>query len=161
MTATVTCVHCTLSPATAESLNERIGDFAGLVGLVLVLVTLFTQQRSAKLTELQSGPVVTARKIWTTELWQSRVLLLVTVALFAVGLPIVVECVGSLDPLNDEGPLRAAFTIVWALLVALIFWQGSIAKAACAERKEWDKLNSPTNEAPVVSTSDDQSHGGA
>lgn len=139
MTSTVSCAHCALSLATDESLNERIGDFADLVGLVLVLVTLFTQQRSAKLSELQQGAIVSKRRIWTTEVYLDAVLLLVTIGLFAAGLPIVIECLTSLHPLRDTGPLRVAFTIVWALLIALIVWQASLALAARAGRGKWDE----------------------
>jgi hypothetical protein len=41
--------------ATTETLNERIAGFAALVGLVLVLVTLFTSQRSGHIEELREG----------------------------------------------------------------------------------------------------------
>jgi hypothetical protein len=131
---------------TAESLNERIGDFAALVGVVLVLVTLFTQQRSSRLGDL-SGRVVLERRDWTTELYLDTALLLVTVGLFLAGLPIVVEAAKSFHPLRETGPLRGAFALVWALLIALIVWQASLVVRALDGRKKWDEDN-PSGSKP-------------
>ncbi len=121
--------------ATVQTLNGRVGDFAALVGLVLVLVTLFTSQRDSRLKEL-SAAAPTNREL-TTEVWLNRVLAVFTALLFLAGLPLVLDCIKSLHPLSDSGPLRVAFTMVWLLLIALIGWQCSLAHAACSERKRW------------------------
>jgi uncharacterized membrane protein len=118
-----------------DTLNKRIGDSAALVGLVLVLVTLFTQQRSGKIESLEDQN--SEERQWTTEVGLDAVLSLVTLGLFAVGMPIADECVESFHPLSDAGPLRGAFVIVWALLVAVMTWQISLVCAAWGKRKKW------------------------
>jgi uncharacterized membrane protein len=127
--------NCAQLLATIDTLNERIGDFADLVGLVLVLVTLFTQQRNSRIASLEEG--VSEKREWNTEVALNVVLFLVTLGLFVVGLPIVFECVRSFHPRSDAGPLRGAFVIVWALLVALMIWQISLVCAAWGKRKKW------------------------
>lgn len=119
--------------APAETLNERIGDFGGLVGIVLVLATLFTQQRSEKRRELIVNSPTEGD--WVVEIFLNVVLAVATICLFAAGLPLVIDSVKGLDPVADTGPLRGAFAIVWVLLIALIAWQVVLAVGACKERK--------------------------
>lgn len=137
--------HCALLLVTVETLNERIGDFADLVGLVLVLVTLFTQQRSGRIASLEEA--VSKKREWDVEVALNAVLFLVTLGLFVVGLPIVFECVESFHPFSDTGPLRGAFVLVWTLLIALMIWQISLLCASWGARDTWVKQHS-TSPAP-------------
>jgi hypothetical protein len=103
-------------------LDGRITDFASLVGLVLVLLTLFTSQRATAIRELPAS--ATAHKIdGVQEVVIDAVLVIFTCLLFVVGLPISVDAVKHLHPLAFSGPLRGAFVITWILLPGLAFWQ--------------------------------------
>lgn len=123
--------------ATTDTLNERIAGFAALVGLVLVLVTLFTSQRSSHIAELRKG--TPAKRDWTTEIWLSAVVAIFTFGVFLTGLPLLVDSIRHLDLTGDSGPLRGAFILVWLLLIVLIVWQISLGCAARDERKAWVK----------------------
>jgi uncharacterized membrane protein len=119
------------------SLNDRIGDFAGLVGLVLVLITLYTTQRGDALDALEAA-AGRGRAEYTRHMWLTIALVVVTVLLFAAGLPLFFDAICALHPLRNEGPLRSAFVIVWLLLPVLFVWQGSLAADALQARKQWD-----------------------
>jgi hypothetical protein len=117
-------------------LDSRITDFATLVALVLVLLTLFTGQRAAAVLALREG-ARTKRRDAITELSLDLVLLAATALLFLIGLPIAVDATESLHPLAHSGPLRGAFVVTWLLLVGLVVWQWRILEDA---RKLLDKL---------------------
>jgi hypothetical protein len=135
----MTAVVLAAAAPPAESLNERIGDFGGLVGIVLVLATLFTQQRNEKRRQLIAGRPTEGD--WAVEIFLNVVLAVATIGLFAAGLPLVIDGVKGLDPLADTGPLRGAFAIVWVLLIALIAWQIVLAVGACKKRKSLRETN--------------------
>jgi len=126
-----------VSAAASEDLNQRIGDFAGLVGLVLVLITLFTSQRQEALRQLTASPQ-TSREPFTRELLLDGLLALTTVLLFLSGLPLFVDSASPFHPRSHDGPLRIAFLIVWALLPFLVIWQARLAWGARAARQDWD-----------------------
>jgi len=107
-------------------LDSRITDFASLVGLVLVLLTLFTGQRASTLRELTHSADA-KRADGVQELILDVVLVIVTLLLFLAGLPIAIDAVGHLHPLAFSGPLRGAFVITWVLLPGLFLWQGVLA----------------------------------
>ncbi len=115
-----------LVTATVES---RIKDFAGLVGLVLVLVTLFTNQRATTLRELRGSPKAKQPDA-TQEMGLLALLLVVTVLLFLCGLPIVHAAATHWHPRASAGPLRAAFTLSWILLLGVIAWQAVLLNRA-------------------------------
>lgn len=107
----------------AADIGDRISDFAGLVGLVLVLITLFTSQRAAMLSELESSS--TGKKHDATqEMCLLGLLLVITLLLFVAGLPVLAGAICGWHPRAFLGPLRAAFVLSWLLLVGLVGWQG-------------------------------------
>ena len=109
---------------------SRIKDFAGLVGLVLVLITLFTNQRA---TTLRSLGAKSKKADATQEACLLAVLMVVTTLLFLVGLPVLIQAVNDWHPRAFAGPVRAAFGLSWVLLVGLIGWQGSLIYRALAK----------------------------
>ncbi len=132
----IICSHCVQQLAAPDALNDRIRGFAALVGLVLVLVTLFTSQRNSHIQELRGG--TPQKRDWTTEIWLNSVLAVFTVGLFLAGLPLFIDSAEDLHPLRNAGPLRGAFVLVWLLLIALIVWQCSLAVAALCGRRKWE-----------------------
>lgn len=126
--------------AALETLNERIGDFAALVALVLVLVTLFTSQRSSHIEQMRHG--TPQKGDWTTEIWLNAILAIFTLGLFLTGLPLVIE---SAEEIRRDGPLHGAFVLVWLLLIVLVVWQVSLAVAGRDGRKTWEAEHGATN----------------
>jgi uncharacterized membrane protein len=120
----------------AADLDERIRNFASLVGLVLVLVTLFTNQRQTALKDLEES-VPDKRTPFTRELWIDVALTLVTLLLFLTGLPLVCDALDAFHPRAENGQLPVAFVIVWFLLLALLAWQVSLALGVRSARRSW------------------------
>jgi hypothetical protein len=118
------------------SLDDRIRAFAGLVGLVLVLITLFTNLRATALRDLRSGPHG-KREDAEQERRLNKTLLVFTMLLFAAGLPLVWDTVTNYHPRADSGPLRSAFVLSWLLLLGLMAWQISLV---CDARELVSKL---------------------
>lgn len=110
-------------------LNERIGELAGLVGLLLALVTLLTANRAAVLRELRESPDP-RRAAVRREMLFALGLAAVTALVFLAGLPLLVDAVRELHPLSDAGPVRSAFVLAWLLLLPLIGWQLTLARDA-------------------------------
>lgn len=111
------------------TLNERIGALAGLVGLLLALVTLLTANRATVLSELRASADPQRRDVRRESLFALG-LALVTTLVFVAGLPLLVDAVRDLHPLGDDGPVRSVFVIAWLLLLPLIGWQLSLARDA-------------------------------
>ena len=124
-----------------QTLDDRLVAFATLVGLILVLLTLFTSQRNSHLQELRDG--TPERSDWTTEIWLNGVVAIFTVGLFVAGLPLFIESAEDIHVLRSDDSLELAFLLVWLLLIGLIVWQGSLARAACAARRDWDNRRAP------------------
>jgi hypothetical protein len=110
------------------TLGDRITDFATLVALVLVLLTLFTSQRATKLGVL-NRPDTKLAEAWQ-EVFLDTSIAIVTMILFATGLPLAFEAVEKLHPLSDSGPLQGAFAITWLMLIGLLAWQVALAVGA-------------------------------
>jgi hypothetical protein len=124
-----------------QTLDDRLVAFAMLVGLVLVLLTLFTSQRNGYLQELRGG--TPRRSDWTSEIWLNGVVAIFTVGLFVAGLPLFIDSAEHIDVLRSDGSLKLAFLLVWLLLIGLVVWQGSLALAAHRERRKWDSIRAP------------------
>lgn len=122
----------------AADIGERIRSFASLVGLVLVLITLFTNQRAATLRELGTGSAGKKQDA-TQEMYLLASLLVVTLLLFLVGLPVVSGSVDGWHPRAFLGPLRAAFFLSWLLLLGLVGWQGLLLSRATKLRADLPK----------------------
>jgi hypothetical protein len=110
-------------------LDTRIVDFATLVGLILVLLTLFTGQRASTLRALTVG-ADTKLSDGIQELVLDIALAIFTVLLFVTGLPIAIAALKAFHPLAYSGPLRGGFVISWGLLIGLMAWQGLLLHGA-------------------------------
>jgi hypothetical protein len=111
--------------AGSQGLADQIGQASNLVGLLLVLVTLFTSEQARRLTEERSrvgGPNRTNLRL---TFWLSIGLALVTIASIAVLEPLVSDVLGTIGT-NRFGPVFAVFVLVWALLFFLGAWQISL-----------------------------------
>lgn len=113
----------------AADVATRVNDFGALVGLVLVFITLFTNQRDATLRGLPANPKATKADA-TSETWLLLALAAVTLLLFLAGLPVVVEAATGWTPRAFAGPLRAALVLSWVLLLGLLAWQIALARRA-------------------------------
>jgi sterol desaturase/sphingolipid hydroxylase (fatty acid hydroxylase superfamily) len=129
------------------TLDGRITDYATLVALVLVLLTLFTSQRANTLTALERDTEVTQKQSFQ-EMVLDGVLGLVTLVLFATGLPLLWDAVTSYHPTGHSGPLRGGFTITWLLLIALVVWQVLLFRRA---KTLQDKVKGEAEEAAKAS----------
>ena len=112
------------------SLDGAVNDFGALVGLILTLITLFTSLRDTEVRALELGTKTTeAIARLGREIWLNAGLVVVTVALFATGLPLYVRVAAHFSTSSDHS-VRWAFLIVWPLLLPLAFWQVRIALRA-------------------------------
>jgi hypothetical protein len=111
------------------TISERIGQASTLLGLLLVLVTLFTSEQARSLDaerRREGGASQGARK---------RIIAIcvalsaVTVASFLVLAPLVWDIANALVDGHADS-LQGVFCLVWLLLVPLGGWQISIAIGA-------------------------------
>ncbi|MEA2633421.1 MAG: hypothetical protein QOH92_188 [Chloroflexota bacterium] len=109
----------------SDSLSDQVGQASNLVGLLLVLVTLFTSEQARRLAEERSRTGGPNRSTLQLTLWLSIGLALVTIASIAALEPIVSSVLGTIGT-NRFGPVFAVFVLVWALLFALGAWQISL-----------------------------------
>jgi hypothetical protein len=116
------------------TLDNEIGDLAGLVGLLLVLDTLLTANRSTALDRLRASATPTKEKA-ATELALDASLAIVTLVVFLAGLPLWIRTVDDLHPVRHGGSVRAVFVLAWLLILPLIVWQANLARAAWSLRK--------------------------
>jgi drug/metabolite transporter (DMT)-like permease len=119
----------------AVSTASRIQDFAGLVALVLVLITLFTSQRATTVGDLSTRPNAKKRDA-TQEFGLLAGLLVVTGLLFIAGLPLFHAALTHWHPRASDGPVRSAFALSWLLLVGLVAWQGWLLVRAFRVREQ-------------------------
>jgi hypothetical protein len=112
-----------------EGVTERIGQASSLVGLLLVLITLFTSEQARALDaerRREGGATRGARsRIIAISLSLGMVTAAAVVALF----PIVWEVVRAWMGRRGD-PLHVVFALVWLLLIPLCGWQVSIALSA-------------------------------
>jgi hypothetical protein len=114
----------------ASDVDKSLADFAGLVGLILTLITLFTGLRDSEVRTLEAGVNdATTRTQLGREIWLNRSLAAMTALLFAAGLPLYVETARSFT-VAWQHAIRLGFLIVWPLLIPLVVWQLSIARRA-------------------------------
>jgi hypothetical protein len=102
-------------------LTERVSDAAGQVGLLLVLITLFTneQARSRDAQANRSGgsdkDAVRRIRIITAVLAAATIVALLTL------LPLVIEIAKTCCEMRIS-PTLALFVLTWLLLVGLVVW---------------------------------------
>jgi hypothetical protein len=110
-------------------LADEIGDFGGLVGLLLALATLLTANRASALDGLKKAPRFDSSDKWREALLDAA-LAIITALVFLSGLPLAVRAARNLHPLAHGGPLRGVFVLSWALLIGLVAWQLSLVRDA-------------------------------
>lgn len=114
-----------MNPAAAPlTLDDQLRNFGGLVGLVLVFVVLFTNQRWAAAEALDKDQPGRGKRY--VALVINFTLIVVTAGLFATGLPLVFKALEDPQWLRVAGAIRDAFVLVWLLMVGLLGWQGVI-----------------------------------
>ena len=113
------------------SLNGEIGDFAGLVGLLLALATLLTANRSSTLDTIKKSASPERADV-IREIVLDSGLAFVTALVLAAGIPLWIRAVRDLHPLAHGGPLRSVFTLSWILLVCLVGWQINLVRSGSA-----------------------------
>jgi hypothetical protein len=112
------------------TLNEEIGDFGGLVGLLLALATLLTANRASALAELKKATDITS-SAKAREIVLDASLGIVTALVWLGGLPLAIRAGRHLHPLAHGGPLQSVFVLAWVLLLGLVGWQASLTVNAC------------------------------
>ena len=108
------------------TLADQVGQASNLVGLLLVLLTLFTSEQTRRLAEERKSTGGADPKVLAQIRWLSVGLALVTVASIAVLFPVVRSVIAAIGT-SAFTPVLAIFALVWTLLIALIVWQLSIA----------------------------------
>jgi hypothetical protein len=108
-------------------LNTRITDVGNLIGLVLVLLPLFTSQRAAALRMLRRDP---RRDEVLSEVVVIAALLLLTSLLVAAGGRLWWDTAWHLHPGAPSGAIRSIFLIALALLLGLFAWQLKLLASA-------------------------------
>lgn len=112
-----------IGAAADGSFAERAGDFVGLVSLLLVFITIFTQQRAARLRTLW-GAAPTRRQAALAAALNALVAVL-TFFVFLTGVRLWWDAVSDLSllPADGEQAARTLFFWAWLLLAGLISWQ--------------------------------------
>jgi hypothetical protein len=106
----------------ADDLTSAISDFSTLVGLVLVLITLFTQQRHDKLRQRRAEPTTVAEAV--TEVFLDVTILAATTAIFVFGLRLWWDAVTQMHPFRSGADAaQGVYVVAWILLVGLMIWQ--------------------------------------
>jgi hypothetical protein len=114
----------------AAGLDDAIGTFGSLAGLILALITLFTGARDASVRALEEGVLTKEKKKHLrTERNLCYGLLLPTFLLLLAGIPLWVRTLTHWSWSTDHS-VRWVFLIVWPLLIPLGLWQGNIARRA-------------------------------
>jgi hypothetical protein len=124
------------------ALPTEIRDFAELVGLVLVLITLFTQQRHDKLHERRLNP--TNFREAATEVGLDLLVLVATCAIFIFGLHLWWLAVSGVHPFRSGASAAAAvYVVAWLLLVGLIIWQAVVLVGAMLLTRDVQRATRP------------------
>lgn len=109
--------------------DERIKSLASLIGLALALITVFTLERARASKALRDLAGKSKLEVLHSSLYDIG-LFVATALLVLATAPLALE---TIDVANDstlwtaESSLRNGFLIVFALLVALLLWQLTIA----------------------------------
>jgi hypothetical protein len=119
--------------------EQAVQDLSALVGLVLVLITLFMGHREQALRDLRREARPKAAQALAEFLFTIG-LILVTALVFVSGLglwrdtiPLTLRDWGFV---REERALTTVFTIVWFFLVPLAVWQAAVARRAWRLRDE-------------------------
>jgi hypothetical protein len=117
------------------SFQDQVSAATGGIGVVLVLVSLFTSEQArgndAERTRVGGPQRDTTR---TTYLLSASLTVVTLVALFALaplGIKILESCCAG-----AWQPAEAIFLLMWGLLLPLLLWQLAIAKVAARHRRE-------------------------
>lgn len=115
------------------SVRERVADTANLLGLLLVLVTLFTSEQSRVLGEewQRTGGARTSRLRQVAALCAG--LAVITGGAFVSLAPLVLDVLGTCCKGRVDAPL-VVFALVWILLAPLIVWQVALTRRAARRR---------------------------
>jgi hypothetical protein len=108
---------------TLHDLDGRITDVGNLLGLVLVLLPLFTSQRAAALRMLRRDP---RRDEILTELVVTSGVLIVTSLPIAAGGRLWWDTIMNLHSFGPNGAIRSMFLVALVLLAGLIAWQAKL-----------------------------------
>jgi hypothetical protein len=109
--------------ATRESFADRVGHFAPLVSLLLVFITIFTQQRAARLRTLwDSSP--TRGEAGRAAALNAVVALLTSLVLLS-GWHLWRDALDNLSllPKGGDQAARELFFLAWLFLAGLVLWQ--------------------------------------
>jgi O-antigen/teichoic acid export membrane protein len=113
---------------------DRVSSASTLLGLLLVLVTLFTseQARSLEVEQHRAGGAQAGsyKRIALTTSGLALVTLASLISLSSLAWDILRLCCGQ-----DWDPALAVFLLVWLLLIPLAVWQVSVARRAWKLRK--------------------------
>ena len=107
----------------------RIGDASSLIGLLLVLVTLFTSEQARALETERHRPGGAAPGARKRIRALAVALAAVTSASIGALAPVIVDVVGTCCE-GPWDPVRAVFALIWTLLFPLTAWQVAIALGA-------------------------------
>ena len=117
------------------TVDERIGDVAGLAGFLLALAAFFANSQENALRELRASATPTRREA-TRQLVVDAALAAVTLLAFLAGLPLWLDAVWHLHPLAASGGVRSIFVVAWLLLLALVAWQLALVWRVAALRRK-------------------------
>jgi hypothetical protein len=112
-----------------EIVNARITEVSTLIGLLLVLVTLFTSEQARAVDAERRREGGSTRGAGRRITAISLCLAVVTIVAVLSTAPLVWDVIKFLVD-GDAEPVQAVFALVWLLLVPLAFWQLVIATAA-------------------------------
>jgi len=104
------------------TLAEQVGDAAGLLGLFLALVTLFTTEQSRRLADERSRPGGSRTDRLRTIRLFTIGLAAATVGSIAFLLPLFLDVLGTIGD-DDWVPVLGVFILTYVLLIALLVWQ--------------------------------------
>lgn len=118
--------------AAGEAFADRVGDFAQLVSLLLVFITIFTQQRAARLHTLWGASPTRGEAGRATAL--NLALAVGTFFVLLSGVRLWLDALDELCliPATGEQAARTLFFLAWLFLATLVLWQLYLAWDAFA-----------------------------
>jgi hypothetical protein len=121
--------------APAPGLDKEIVDYAGVVSLLLVLLTLFTLQRAGALDVLRRSDDPTMRQA-TIGVSLDVLLSLAYFLLAFSAAPLALEAARHVSVFDANHAVRPAFVLVFLLVVALGLWQVALIRSSWKTRRE-------------------------